>query len=368
VYGICGKADAFGAADVTETPVLYALDRRTGAKLWDVPANWFVLGADMVYVPCENNGAICALEQSRGRVRWRQPVKYGFSGFVTERDGVAYIGGGATEGAFDPNTTAVDALTGKALWRYSAGDGTRTGGALTAVTTSSRQLYLVTSDGQIHALDRASGALQWRAATAAQVHNPAVVDDLIYILGADGALVALDRATGQPRWRLALRLPDPYRVTLQAIAGQLYIWGATGRLLAIGLAERSLTWEDQLSPDSNPIVLADQALLGGVEFRGTSSGAIAAYPAAGPPAPGEPTQLRTRAVINGGNLRRAAQIDVANVAGQVCPGDQLVVLQQAPAGDQVWLRVRVVALGASCDSRRAPLGSAGWVSSTLTSG
>jgi hypothetical protein len=68
-------------------------------------------------------------------------------------------------------------------------------------------------------------------------------------------------------------------------------------------------------------------------------------------------------VINGGNLRRAPQVAATNVIGQVCPGDQVTILERAAGGS--WARIRVVVTAPECDPARVPSGAEGWLSTSL---
>ena len=108
------------------------------------------------------------------------------------------------------------------------------------------------------------------------------------------------------------------------------------------------------------------ALRDGIEYRGEVAGTIAAYSVAAPYLPGDQVGLQMLSVSNGGNLRRAARIEGANVVGQVCPGDQLVMLEQQLVDKQLWYRVRMIVPGADCDAHRVPTGAAGWLSGLLT--
>lgn len=78
---------------------------------------------------------------------------------------------------------------------------------------------------------------------------------------------------------------------------------------------------------------------------------------------GAPNSGELLQVANGGNLRSAPQVAGANVLGQVCPGDQVVILERAGAGR--WARVRVVVAALACDPARVSSGAEGWLSTSL---
>lgn len=73
-------------------------------------------------------------------------------------------------------------------------------------------------------------------------------------------------------------------------------------------------------------------------------------------------------VVAGGNLRREPVVADETVLGQICPGDELVFLEQTTlASGAVWYRIRLTALAADCTPQRMGLDSEGWASSTLLS-
>jgi hypothetical protein len=89
-----------------------------------------------------------------------------------------------------------------------------------------------------------------------------------------------------------------------------------------------------------------------------------ALPAEQPPAPESPApadSLGTAVVTNGGNLRTEPRIVAETVIAQVCPNDQLAILQRQ--GD--WVRIRVVSTAPDCVPNRAAGGTEGWLSVTL---
>lgn len=71
---------------------------------------------------------------------------------------------------------------------------------------------------------------------------------------------------------------------------------------------------------------------------------------------------------NGGNLRSEPVIAPETVLGQVCPGDEVALLEEQSVGTAPWYRIRVVELSTAPEcqpARRIPVGNEGWISSTL---
>jgi micrococcal nuclease len=74
-----------------------------------------------------------------------------------------------------------------------------------------------------------------------------------------------------------------------------------------------------------------------------------------------PDTATTAYINNGGNLRSEPRIAANTVIGQICPGDQMALLEQR----EQWVRVRLVNPTADCVPTRVSPGTEGWVSSNL---
>jgi hypothetical protein len=70
-------------------------------------------------------------------------------------------------------------------------------------------------------------------------------------------------------------------------------------------------------------------------------------------------------VNNGGNLRSDTVFADDTVIGQVCPGDQVAILDERNAEEILWYRIRVTELAADCHPERVSLDTEGWLSSIL---
>ncbi len=80
-------------------------------------------------------------------------------------------------------------------------------------------------------------------------------------------------------------------------------------------------------------------------------------------AEGSTTTGARRQVVHGGNIRQAPKVTSSNIIGQVCPGDQVALLDR-PARPG-WAAVRIEVTGPDCDLKRVPAGTEGWVSTSL---
>ncbi|NJO06777.1 MAG: SH3 domain-containing protein [Chloroflexaceae bacterium] len=131
--------------------------------------------------------------------------------------------------------------------------------------------------------------------------------------------------------------------------------GSTGEQVSQPLTE-ALTATVALSPTvarrptrtpapatATPAVLADKA----------KPRAVTPQKPALESAPTVAASATTARISNGGNLRSEPRIAAENVLAQVCPGDEVEVLEQQERDDIGWVRVRVLLRAADCVSDRA---------------
>jgi hypothetical protein len=72
-------------------------------------------------------------------------------------------------------------------------------------------------------------------------------------------------------------------------------------------------------------------------------------------------------VTNGGNLRSEPQIVPETVLAQVCPGDEVMLLEQQQIGSSLWYHIRLTTPAPDCVANHAAQNTEGWLSSTLLS-
>jgi outer membrane protein assembly factor BamB len=73
---------------------------------------------------------------------------------------------------------------------------------LSSAAVQDGTVYFGSSDGNVYALDAASGGLKWKFKTGDVVHaSPAVADGTVFVGSWDSYFYALDAATGKEKWR-----------------------------------------------------------------------------------------------------------------------------------------------------------------------
>jgi len=88
----------------------------------------------------------------------------------------------------------------------------QTAGPVRSSPTLAGSLVLMGSgDGNLYAVDAASGRLAWKAATGGGVDSsPAVAGGAVFFGSRDGKVYAVDLATGAPRWSVSLGADLPF--------------------------------------------------------------------------------------------------------------------------------------------------------------
>ena len=218
-----GGAIYFGGDDGN----VYAVDATTGRQLWKrktggpVPATPAIAG-QLVYVG-SYDGKFYALDARTGVPRWKfategerrfeakglhgmqpkaQTIADPFDVFLSSpvvAGGLVYFGSG------DGNVYALDAATGELKWKFHTGDVVHASPAY-----ADGVVYFGSWDSYFYAVDARTGTEKWRfhGGEDPAFHNqvgfqssPAIVNGVVYTGCRDSNLYALDAATGKEKWR-----------------------------------------------------------------------------------------------------------------------------------------------------------------------
>lgn len=210
---------------------------------------------DTLYI-ASADGEVQARDISNGDLRWKLKLEETVSGGVGVDYERLYLG--TTEGvviAFD--------LMGKELWR------TQLSGEVLAPPASDDEIVIVqTYDGQLFALDAATGEKRWAFSasvprlTLRGTSTPLVDGPLVFAGLANGRVVALDKETGELRWEQRVSVPkgstEIERLSdvdgeLLLDSGILYAAGYQGNLVAIDVRSGRTLWQRELSSYTGPV-------------------------------------------------------------------------------------------------------------------
>jgi len=149
-------------------------------------------------------------------------------------------------------------------------------------------IYFGGDDGNIYAVDAASGRQLWKHATGGPAPStPAVSDGLVYAVSYDGKLYALDARNGSTRWKYTtggerrfeakgLHGMQPKNQTIADIfdvylssptvgQGAVYFGSGDGNVYSLDAASGKLRWKFQ----TGDVVHASPAFAGGTVFFGS---------------------------------------------------------------------------------------------------
>ena len=192
----------------TRSGDVVALDAATGAPKWT-----HFVGAPVIASPAIGSGvvvvktiagAVVGLAPATGKELWTvtestPSLTLRFDTRPLVVDGVAYAG------FADGKALAVDAGTGKQVWRKQVASGQ--GGNLVAnmvdvgglMGFAGGDLYVATYQGRLAALDSASGAILWSREVSSYT-GVALDASHAYVSDAEGRVHAYDLVTGVPDW------------------------------------------------------------------------------------------------------------------------------------------------------------------------
>lgn len=146
--------------------------------------------------------------------------------------------------------------TERLVWSVATGDEVRGGGALVGGLLS-----IGSYDGQLYALDRATGAIQWRFATGRGIcATPVVWHDTVIVGSEDGAVYGVALASGEPRWRYRTNMP--VRSSPRAGGNAIYIGSDDSYIYKLDAASGALLWRYRTyGPVRSSAALVDDTVL-----------------------------------------------------------------------------------------------------------
>lgn len=155
----------------------------------------------------------------------------------------AVAGSTVVVAAVDGTVAALDAATGRDIWRGNAGAKLATGAG-----TDGKVVAVVTQANEVVALD--GGKELWRTKIGAQAYTaPLVAGGRVFVLAADRSVSAFDGTTGRQLWTQK-RTSDPLVLkqpgSLLAVGDTLVV-GLAGRLAGLNPNNGVVRWEAALA-------------------------------------------------------------------------------------------------------------------------
>jgi outer membrane protein assembly factor BamB len=268
---------------------LYALDARTGTERWRFAAGRAItssaaVAGGLVYVG-SRDGAYVALDAATGTLRWRvetgpdAPLAWGFESGDLYTASPTVAGGLALLGGSDGQVWAVDAATGAVRWRF------RTEGRVrSSPAVAGGRMYVGSMDGTLYALELTSGRLVWRFDTEGHTldsgkfgfdrrtiqSSPAVVDGKVFVGSRDGHLYAVDAETGRKLWTTDHEMS--WVNSSPAVAGGLVFAGSSDNRFV--QAVDAQTGKERWRVPTERLVWSSPAVAGDFVYVGDATGTL----------------------------------------------------------------------------------------------
>lgn len=249
------------------------------------------ISGGMAYVG-STDGNLYAVDLESGTQKWKFSTKVRVTSSPAVDNGVVFFA------SYDGNFYAVDALSGQLKWKFqTAGERRFAGRNLHGIQPSGETMpdpfdfylsspavwngavYFGSGDGNVYALDAATGALKWKFQTGSVVHaSPALADGIVYIGSWDSYFYAIDAVSGKEKWRFKTgEDPKIYnQVGIQSSAavadGVVYFGCRDSNLYAVDAATGKQKW---LFNNKGSWVITSPAVQDGkVYFSTSDSGAF----------------------------------------------------------------------------------------------
>ena len=211
-YSIWGEGSSPAVVDgvlyITELGGnVYALNAANGELLWTDATYLMGMGSSPAVVNGSVNGTVFitggsfnpdsttvfALKAKDGTMRWQQTYDGHTQSTPAVSGGILFL----TRGY---NLTALDPKDGTILWS-NVTDTDPTATILSSPAVAGSRVYVGSNDGNIYALDAATGIKLWNFTTGDAIwSSPAVADGVVYVGSNDDNVYALDAATGAKLW------------------------------------------------------------------------------------------------------------------------------------------------------------------------
>jgi outer membrane protein assembly factor BamB len=218
---------------------LLAIDRQTGEQQWEqsfgtVSSGSPVVACGLVFV--QTGSTTLAMDATDGTLRWKKPYGHGVPGpNLLVDDRTLYLGYYDEIKSFS--------LTGEQQWSTSR-DENFTGLALSGSTLVACSAG-VDRPGTVQAFDRDTGEHLWKRSGIKPQTPPATDDDTAYLTDKRGAVHALDVASGDIQWERGLEGHSTYATpAVDTDRGQVYLpTGSTGSVVALDSASGKERWQ-----------------------------------------------------------------------------------------------------------------------------
>jgi len=144
----------------------------------------------------KGTGKVIAFAAGFGKIRWQKTI-------APSESSPLLVGNRLYVGDWDGRVWALDARTGRTIWRHRPARGPIKG----AIALAGSRLYVGSYDGHVYCLGAQKGRLIWKAKAQRRLYGgsrfystPAVAYGRVYIGSTDGKIYSYGASTGTLRW------------------------------------------------------------------------------------------------------------------------------------------------------------------------
>ena len=173
-------------------------------------------------------------------------------------DGVVYVGGG------DGDLIALDLASGALRWKYTTGN--LIGESSPAVGAG--VVYIGDLGGVVHAVNTRDGKPLWTFKTTSEIKSsPVIVNDVVLIGSYDGHLYAIEARTGRQRWKVLTK--GQVHATPAVQNGLAFIAGCDAIFRAIRVTDGREMYQVESGSytAASPVVDGDRAYFGTFNYE-----------------------------------------------------------------------------------------------------
>ncbi len=289
-----------------------------------------IIADGIVYVT-NRAGFLYAIDAATGKQLWRAEVgPYVLRTTPTWHDGALYLVAG-----FD--AISLDAATGQERWRVTI----RYAGTASP-TVSDGAMFVVSQEGLLYALDISGGAELWRITTdGISFGSPAASSGRLVVATDRGIVVGLNPETGRASWRRDFDVPI---YTTAAITGDT-VWIVTTDGVIRGLDLDNGGDQTNVTTNSDLTVTADDGVVfapsddGGIYAIVGESGNVDWFASTGGEVRSGPVRTESQVIATGGNRIAGFDIETGEQIWYYLAGDSIEA-SPAVVSDYVFFGAR----------------------------
>ncbi len=255
---------SYGVVSLRDGRVL-KIDITSGKSIWDSQLTQFVStkvvlsGTSLLVYTVDQK--LYSLDFQSGQTMWVYDAASSPNLIVRTGAAPQVVGNEVYIGTVEGDIRAIQIASGKESWRLKPGkDDFRFKDIVGEIGVGNNQIYATRYDGLVFALDVSSkpNASLWEVTTPS-ITASAYRDGTLYVGSMNGELIALQASNGKQLWKL--RIGQSIKsVTVGEKA--IFVGGSQGRITAVSLGSGKMLWHDDLSGSvtKQPFVLDDEIL------------------------------------------------------------------------------------------------------------